>query len=459
MGVNSVKTPSISFMARGMLVCACACLLLLTETGLAWAQEGSPREAFVLWTKTNAIPILSLEANAKRNDLERLKPLIGSARVVALGEPAHGVHEPLAFRNRLFQFLVEEQGFTAIATETSFTGSSVISEFIAGGSGAVPHIGAIPSAEDEELLLWMKAYNADPAHPRKLRFYGIDLGLGGLGNGYPSPAPIRAALRYAATTSPDELAPLRVKLEPHLARLPGPGNAPPVYSRAEHDDLTGAIEDLIGLLERERPNLIASSSNLAYESAHRNAIVARQADQVFRVSPIDARPGQIPPDAWRAATARDAAMADNVLWALAQEGSAGRLLLFTHNAHIKNAPTQGGVWNAFRHPPNALGQYLRETLGHNLVIIGTSAGYTPSRTPDSAKAAESLDDALAEAGPAPFLVDLRNATMSALAAQWLVAPKALTANFDSFLLLSPSQSFDLILFMGKLTPLHPSAPR
>lgn len=30
--------------------------------------------------------------------------LVGSARIVALGEPAHGAHEPLAFRNQLFAY-------------------------------------------------------------------------------------------------------------------------------------------------------------------------------------------------------------------------------------------------------------------------------------------------------------------------------------------------------------------
>ena len=432
-----------------------ACWLFPAATDLSRAQEPSPREVFISWAKSTAIPLRSVEANAKYDDLQRLKPMIGSASVVALGEPAHGVHESLAFRNRLFQFVVEELGFTAIGTESSFTDSSVISEFIAGDSAAIPQIGQIPSAEDEELLLWIKAYNADPSHARKLRFYGIDIGLGGLGNAYPTPGPLQAALRYLAKTSPDEVATLQTKLEPHLARLPGPGNGPPVYSLTEHDELTGAIEDLIGLLERNRPKLVALSSKSAYESAHRNAVVARQADQVFRVSPTVARPGQIPPDAWKAMTARDAAMAENVQWALAQEGPVGRMLVFAHNAHIKNASTQGGVWDVFKHPPNALGQYLRESLSHKLVIIGATADYTSSRSPQSAKVTESLDDALAEVGSAPFLIDLRNTSMPTSAANWLMAPKALTANGGSFLLLSPRPSFDVMVFMGKLTSLHP----
>jgi erythromycin esterase-like protein len=276
--------------------------------------------------------------------------------------------------------------------------------------------------------------------------------LGGLGNAYPSPAPIRAALDYAAETIPQAAAPLRAKLEPYLARLPGPGNAPPSFSSAEQDSLTGMIEDLIGLLERNRPELIAATSESAYDWAHRNAIVARQADQVLRVSPADVRPGQIPPGAWRAVEARDTAMAQNVLWALDQEGPSGRILFIAHNAHVKSAPTQGGVWDAFEHPPNAVGQYLRESLGQDLVIIGMSAGHTTEGSPAVHAPIESLDDALEAVGAVPFMLDLRAATPASPAGKWMTAPKTLIANMDSFLVLSPRQSFDVILYVEKLTP-------
>jgi erythromycin esterase len=303
----------------------------------------------------------------------------------------------------------------------------------------------------------MKAYNADSRHAHKLRFYGIDLDLSGLGNAYPAPAPIRAALDYATATIPQAVAPLRVKLEPYLTRLPGPGDRPPSFSVADHDSLTGLIADLIGLLERERPALVAASSKSAYDWALRDAIVARQADQVFRVSPDDAHPGQIPPEAWRAVEARDAAMADNVLWALEREGPSGRLLLFAHDAHVKNTPTRGSVWDAFARAPNATGMYLRESLGGDLVTIGMSAGHGNPGSPAGRARIESLDDALGAVGAAPFLLDLRAATSSP-ADKWLAAPKTLAANIDSFFVLSPREAFDMVLYVDALTPRRPPAP-
>ena len=434
-------------------------VVLLARPSSSCAQDTSARGDFIAWAKTSALPIGAIEGELKDDDLRPLARSIGSARVVALGEPSHGMHEPPAFRNRLFRFLVEQTGFTGMATESSFTDSRAIAEFIAGKSEVIPPIGQLPSAENQELLLWIRAYNADAGHPHKLRFYGIDIGLSGLGNSYPSPVPIRAALGYAADTMPKAVATLGVKLEPYLARLPGPGNKPPSFSTAEHDSLTGLIEDLIGLLERNRPKLVAASSKSAYDWAHRNAIIARQADQVFRVSPADARPGQIPPEAWKAVEARDTAMADNVLWALDQEGPAGRLLIVAHNAHVKSVPTQGGVWDVFARPPNAVGQYLRESLGPELVIIGMSAGHTMPSAPTGHEPIESLDDALGAVGAAPFVLDLRTVGPLFPAGQWLAAPKTLIANGDSFLTLSPRQAFDLIFYVDKMTPRRAPDPR
>jgi erythromycin esterase len=135
--------------------------------------------------------------------------------------------------------------------------------------------------------------------------------------------------------------------------------------------------------------------------------------------------------------ARDAGMADNILWALNREGPSGRLLFIAHNAHAKSAPTRGGVWDTFEHPPHAVGEYLKESLRQDLVIIGMSAGQTIHPSPTVHVSIESLDDALGAVGKAPFLLDLREATPLSLTSGWLTAPKTLIANMDSFIVLSP----------------------
>src|SRR6266702_8865443 len=80
-----------------------------------------------------------------------------AAHVVAFGEPMHGAHEPLAFRNRLFRFLVERMGFTAIALESGFTESTSARPFIEGGEGDAGEIGSLPAGAQAEFDTSIKA--------------------------------------------------------------------------------------------------------------------------------------------------------------------------------------------------------------------------------------------------------------------------------------------------------------
>jgi erythromycin esterase-like protein len=158
-------------------------------------------DAFIAWARKHLLP---LPATDGRDDLAAISGRIGSARVVALGEPAHGAHEPLAFRNRLFRTLVERNGFTAIAIESGLAESRHIADFIAGGPGcavqlAAEHIswGFGAFRENVELIEWMRDYNfhgtdveealrrraagrgrSESAGRRELHFYGFDVSAG-----------------------------------------------------------------------------------------------------------------------------------------------------------------------------------------------------------------------------------------------------------------------------------------
>jgi len=92
-------------------------------------------DGFAKWAATHAVPLKTVESASNDSDLLPLESAIGTARVVALGEPMHGAHEPLAFRNRLIRFLVERMGFTAIALESGFTESISARSFIERGDG------------------------------------------------------------------------------------------------------------------------------------------------------------------------------------------------------------------------------------------------------------------------------------------------------------------------------------
>ncbi len=157
-------------------------LLYCTSWTIAQSIPNHPSDnsAFVHWAQTHASPLQASDKAIDDKDLYPVKEMIGNARVVALGEPAHGYREPLAFRNRLFKFLVTHCGFTAIAIEGDLAQSRLAADYIAGRAGTARAAAAAlsigePAAENIELLNWMRQYNADGTHPIKLRFYGMDI--------------------------------------------------------------------------------------------------------------------------------------------------------------------------------------------------------------------------------------------------------------------------------------------
>src|SRR5215831_6869716 len=91
----------------------------LFSVAAVWAHAQSPSTSFERWAAAKAVRLNTVEVGPDVEDLKPVAQMIGTARVVALGELAHGAHEPLAFRNRLFEYFVEHEGFTAIAIESA----------------------------------------------------------------------------------------------------------------------------------------------------------------------------------------------------------------------------------------------------------------------------------------------------------------------------------------------------
>ncbi|MGH9939013.1 MAG: erythromycin esterase family protein, partial [Blastocatellia bacterium] len=264
------------------------------------------------------------------------------------------------------------------------------------------------------------------------------------------------ALAYLTRVDPATGQRLRAIFQPYLNRLSAADAQP--LSQAESDGLSAAIEDLLALLERERPAFIAASSETDYEWAHRNAMAARQAHRQYRVRPTEPSRGGVPPSAWRSSSQRGAAMADNVRWVLEREGPAGRALVFAHNVHIKNARTEGGIWSAFERPPTVMGQHLRSALGADLVIIGMSSAQNGAGLPAASPESGSLDAALARVGLPRFLLDLRASRADRAVTAWLAERHAMRANFTASLTLSPGAAFDALLFIDTLTPARAAPP-
>ena len=56
------------------------------------------------WLRNNAIPIRCVDPGSGFDDLQALKPLFEGAKIVGLGESAHGVWEFYTLKHRLIEF-------------------------------------------------------------------------------------------------------------------------------------------------------------------------------------------------------------------------------------------------------------------------------------------------------------------------------------------------------------------
>nr|MDP9177114.1 erythromycin esterase family protein [Gemmatimonadota bacterium] len=457
-----------------VLMVAGAVLVLVPACGsgkFAGAQSppqaaASSEDAFLRWSRTHAVSIASVEATDSLNDLRFLQPMAGEARVFALGESGHGIHEFLAFRNRLATFLIQNLGFTAVAAETGVFEGMLVDDYINGGSldvataaqAAFQWDGSDRALDENRALLeWLRRTNAATTG-RRIHFYGIDLsgGDGRRGEILRARRSVDAAVSYLQRCDGDAGAALRQRLEPFLGRFTSPEYAH--LSIVERNAGTATLADLTSLLKRRRQDCLAVTSEAEYDRALSNAVVARQVDAMFRATP-DPALKQL--DLRDMAMARDAAMAANLRSVLDHEGPNGRILLYAHNAHVMKVPMRRVAHpEAFRKSPTPMGQYLHSTLGNQLVVLGFAfqqgvGGDLP--LPPSLPG--SVDSELARVGPPLFAIDLRGGIHDPGASAWLRQPRMKRQlndpDDDRYAELVPGDAFDALVFVHTVSLARP----
>jgi len=78
---------------------------------------GPPSAMVASWVAHHATPLVTVDPAAALDDLAPLGRSVGGARIVGLGESAHGAAEELELKLRVLRFLVEERGFRCVAWE------------------------------------------------------------------------------------------------------------------------------------------------------------------------------------------------------------------------------------------------------------------------------------------------------------------------------------------------------
>jgi erythromycin esterase len=413
-------------------------------------REMAAAEAARNWLATNAIRLETVEAGHGFADMQPLKRIIGQARIVSLGEATHGTREFFQLKHRMLEFLVNEMQFNVFGIEATMPEAFDINEYVLTGQGdpvkalAGLYFWTWDTEEVLAMIEWMRRYNADPMHIRKVKFYGFDM---------------QSAVRAAKVT----LAFLRRldspqadRAEQDLGILANPYTES-VFTRLakdKKDAAAKAIKAVLSGFDRRKQDYLRRGGAEDWAIARQHAQVLSQYIELN--SPDNLNP-QI----------RDRAMADNIRWILNHEGPSAKAVIWAHNGHV--ATSEGGM-----------GWYLRRIYGADMVVFGfafNQGGFQaregPFQTKGGLRSFEigpapqgSLDALLASADLRIAALDFRALPKSGAVADWFSAPQGTrdisAIYFDNSSRLAQRRVpsiYDGLLFVEKTTAAKPLSGR
>ena len=252
------------------------------------------------------------------------------AQIVALGEATHGNKEFQQLRLDVLQVLVEKYGVRAFALEGDFGGCEAINRYIHGEGGtAAEALSATGFAiyrteEMENLVEWLRDYNASATQGDDLRFYGFDMEQRAYTYRYLLEAVHKANIEAAEFE----------KMWNSEASTYADG-----YTTEQRTEIITAVK------EQLPPDDV--------QALHFADILLQNIEL-----------GKYIDDSAELNAQRDRMMAENTLWILQQEQARGnsRILISGHNNHIMQCENAGTP---------VLGSLLAENLGDGYFAIGT----------------------------------------------------------------------------------------
>ncbi len=227
------------------------------------------------------------------DDYDDLVELIGSRRIVLIGEASHGTHEFYRERARITRRLIDELGFTAVAVEADWPDAYRVNRYVMGLSNdtdadrALGDFERFPSwmwrnRDVVDFVEWLRVRNAAHRHPAtKARFYGLDL--------YSLRSSMEAVVHYLEQVDPAEAARARERYScfDHVA---GEGQAYG-YSLAFEGAIPCENEVVAQLVElRRRAELVPAPRRLA----RRGRALLRGAERARRARRRGVLPADVP---------------------------------------------------------------------------------------------------------------------------------------------------------------------
>ncbi|MBK7878359.1 MAG: erythromycin esterase family protein [Planctomycetes bacterium] len=299
-------------------------------------------------------------ANELPLDVAALAKELSAARIVGVGDALRGTHEELAFGAQLFRALVEQHGFQLLALDAPFGELWNLNTWLLTGEvdgdalfGALSW-GEWTTVELQELLRWMRAWNADEKHTKKLQVVGLDV------------LHTRATAVYLTDYYPraDMVAGQRFSGWMAAFRTVTDKGLPP-YERFDEEDresLRLMMSDLVSVYPDERDNYTQHVSVAEYEIAGQHIRTLGACEEILRLG------GQ----GWTTRD-RERFMPERLDWMLARCGEGAKAMVWARNALV-------GVQGEAEF--GSLGWWLKHQHGDAFTSLAVCVGSGNARLPD-----------------------------------------------------------------------------
>jgi erythromycin esterase len=409
-------------------------------------------DAVETWIHQQASPLTTVEPGGSDADLQPLKPIVGNATIVGLGEATHGTHEFFAVKSRVVEFLVEQMGFNTFALENGWAASLPMEHYVAGGDGNPSDLlrhdfyAAWQTQEFLDLYKAIRQYNADPSHATKVQVAGID-------SWNVTQAAFDSVTSYLQSVDPQQVARVQALYAGFRPTSPDPVFVDyDGFSRlpqATKQQYQSNAQQVYDLLNSHAVIYESRTSRQALEMALQSARVILQYTALGVLIPASGT--LFTSDA--AYAKRDEFMSDNVTWLHDQGIANARIVLWAHNVHIGRL-----------HVPVSMGTYLSRQYQDGYRPIGLSfyegsfTVFGPPRTRSvSAPAPGTYNYALGNATVPLYALDIRQ-TPAGPVTDWAHGPHALinygVGGEDLTMDGSLQAWYDAVLFVRIMTPAH-----
>jgi erythromycin esterase len=282
-------------------------------------------------------------------DLEFLKEIVASKKIVILGEQQHGDGSSYLIKTRLIQFLHEECGFNSLIMETGMFDTYLLAENIENKQSNISFSTALyPFWSETTESVFLKKYLLNS---KNLKIYGMDIKPTGNDKEFREQK-IRDIIKTVDIALFDKYS-LLFSVLPKIQYLRYPKTN--ILSNEQRDTLLMQIECIIrDLSEIHEPDIPQTQLKLFFSNLHSHLYSSWYLSENRQIN------------------IRDSLMAQNFFFLANMNQENEKIIIWTANSH--------GIYNDFflQDHYKRFGSYLKETYRDSLYVISITSykGYS-----------------------------------------------------------------------------------